>query len=78
MFDNCMGPSGIGTINIFYSFYVAKVLRLQAGSLPELSGLELMMMMMMRMTMMTTTLILSVFLVIANTLISIVLAILAT
>ena len=74
-----MGPSGIGTINIFYSFYVAKVLRLQAGSLPELSGLELMMMMMMmRMTMMTTTLILSVFLVIANTLISIVLAILAT
>ena len=77
MFDNCMGPSGIGTINIFYSFYVAKVLRLQAGSLPELSGLELMMMM-MRMTMMTTTLILSVFLVIANTLISIVLAILAT
>ena len=72
-----MGPSGIGTINIFYSFYVAKVLRLQAGSLPELSGLELMMMM-MRMTMMTTTLILSVFLVIANTLISIVLAILAT
>ena len=77
MFDNCMGPSGIGTINIFYSFYVAKVLRLQAGSLPELSGLELMMMM-MRMTMMTTTLILSVFLVIANTLISIVPAILAT